>query len=196
MTQTPPDPNKLYDVNSVVSYIEGMLNLARGQAGSGDDAWMPETPQVEAPTAKPKTTAKAGMSAGTPGHIGDFGVSQGFGGSHDGIDIEAPVGTRLVSPMGGTVTHAGNDDPGGYGSWVQITLEDGSVIEYGHLSGVNVEQGQSVSAGELIGLSGGMAGEEGSGSSTGPHLHFRVHQNGTGVDPAGLLASGWNIFGG
>ena len=127
--------------------------------------------------------------------MGDLPVSQPFGGEHGGVDISVPVGTPMLAAIAGTVTHAGDDDPGGYGSWVEITGADGTVIRYGHLASIRVATGQAVKPGELIGASGGAAGAPGAGNSTGPHLHFEVRVNGTGVDPMAYLAGGWQIAG-
>ncbi len=183
----------VYDVEQFATQVGNALQFLQ-TAGDEDPTGITQTGQVvQTPAAAGRMAMGAGRSGGT---YGDYGISQRFGGSHDGVDLETPMGTRLVSPLGGTITHAGFDDPEGYGAWVQVTLDDGSVIDYGHLSGINVENGQRIEAGSLFGLSGGDPGSEGAGSSTGPHLHFRVHQGGVGVDPMGLLASGWTIFGG
>lgn len=66
---------------------------------------------------------------------------------------------------------------GGYGNYVMIDHGDGKMSIYGHLSGVTVEPGQSVVAGQLIGYVGS------TGYSTGPHLHFELRYNGVRYDP-------------
>lgn len=125
---------------------------------------------------------------------GEFPTSQGFGGSHQGVDIAAPVGTPILAATGGTVTHAGDDDPGGYGSWVEITAPNGTVTRYGHMAGFTVKQGQQVTAGMNVGTSGGAVGSVGAGSSTGPHLHFEVRNGQTPVDPMEYLAKNGQII--
>jgi hypothetical protein len=101
----------------------------------------------------------------------------------------------MIAAISGTVTHAAGDDPGGYGNWVEITGPNGISVRYGHLSTIGVQQGQTVTAGQSIGSSGGAAGAAGAGNSTGPHLHFEVRQNGQPVDPAAFLAGGAAIVG-
>ena len=55
---------------------------------------------------------------------------------------------------------------------------------YGHVSDIMVMDGQSVKAGDVIGLSGGTPGTKGAGLyTTGPHLHFEILKDGVHVDP-------------
>lgn len=128
-------------------------------------------------------------------------VSQGFGagnetGGHPGIDFAVPLDTQLLAAASGTVTHSSNDDPGGYGEWVEITTGDGFKIRYGHLHSTNVNVGDTVRAGQIIGTSGGEAGGPTAGNSTGPHLHFEVDVDGHAIDPTPFLAGGYQIVGG
>lgn len=101
---------------------------------------------------------------------------------HPGIDIAAPVGTPVVSIADGTLAYAGWYK--GYGIIVQILHDDGSVSQYGHLSGYhrNLESGARVEKGQVIGLVGS------TGRSTGPHLDFRMFTNdGRYVNPEVLF---------
>ena len=66
---------------------------------------------------------------------------------------------------------------GGYGNYVMIDHGNGKISIYGHLSGVTVSIGQTVSAGQLIGYVGS------TGFSTGAHLHFETRYNGVKYDP-------------
>lgn len=110
-----------------------------------------------------------------------FGVTEGShklykSGSHNGIDFRATVGTPVLASLGGVVTGVGNtDDQRGcysYGRWILIDHGNGLSTVYAHLSGSLVRKGQEVSSGQIIGYSGGMPGQNGSGYSTGPHLHL------------------------
>ncbi len=98
---------------------------------------------------------------------------------HTGIDIAVPEGTPVRAAASGTVTFSGWQE--GFGLLVVIDHANGYETYYGHLSKLLVTAGQSVSAGEVIALSGN------TGLSTGPHLHFEVRYLDTPVDPRPLL---------
>ncbi|MFC7534826.1 M23 family metallopeptidase [Actinoplanes sp. GCM10030250] len=93
---------------------------------------------------------------------------QRWGRLHAGVDLAAPHGSPIVAAGAGVVVTAGPN--GGYGNAVLIDHGNGYLTNYGHMSKIVVEPGQKVTAGQHI-------GDEGStGHSTGPHLHFEVHQ--------------------
>jgi murein DD-endopeptidase MepM/ murein hydrolase activator NlpD len=101
---------------------------------------------------------------------------------HRGIDIDGETGDPVVAAALGTVTHAGPAMKGytGYGNLVVI--DHGTyTTAYGHLSRVDVVEGQVVPAGEMIGAIGR------SGIATGSHLHFEVRVDGKAVDPATIF---------
>ncbi len=107
-------------------------------------------------------------------------ITSGFGArwgtSHQGLDVAAPIGTPIRVPLDGVVTDSG--PASGFGQWVRVRHDDGTVTVYGHISRSHVSVGQSVSAGEVI----AEVGNE--GRSTGPHLHFEVvTPGGTKVNP-------------
>lgn len=95
------------------------------------------------------------------------------GGGHPGIDISAPIGTAIKASLAGTVLATGNTDLirgcYSYGKWVMLVHGNGISTLYAHLSAIDVTKGQSVSAGQTVGLSGM------TGYATGPHLHFGVY---------------------
>src|SRR3954463_11498517 len=106
-----------------------------------------------------------------------------WGTFHWGIDLAAPMRTPEYAAGDGVVLRAGAAS--GFGLAVYILHENGDVTVYGHMDEILVEPGQYVEAGETIALLG-MRGQ-----STGPHLHFEVHQggmNGTRIDPVPWLA--------
>jgi murein DD-endopeptidase MepM/ murein hydrolase activator NlpD len=95
-------------------------------------------------------------------------LTQPYGGpgGHPGIDIAAPVNTPVVAACTGAIVWAQWTE--GYGNFIQIQQPDGTITAYGHLNQLAVTVGQTVTAGEVIGLEGS------TGNSTGPHLHFEV----------------------
>ncbi|MBQ6387365.1 MAG: peptidoglycan DD-metalloendopeptidase family protein [Ruminococcus sp.] len=119
----------------------------------------------------------------------DYGDSEGRGYSHSGVDIAGPMYSTIVAADSGTViaTYSGcvhnwgkSGDcgcGGSYGNYVMIDHGNGKWTIYGHLASVSVSEGQSVSAGQQIGLMGS------TGHSTGPHLHFECRLNGDTYDP-------------
>lgn len=109
-----------------------------------------------------------------------------FGGSgyefHTGQDIDAQTGDPVVAAASGKVTFVGWQN--GYGQLVVIDHGDGLTTRYGHLSHIDVAQGQIVERSEFIGRVGS------TGRSTGPHLHYEIRINDEPVNPLQyLLAS-------
>ncbi|GAP52682.1 M23 family metallopeptidase [Streptomyces azureus] len=138
--------------------------------------------------AKPAAATSSGYSApvdgatvGTPYRMSGSMWSSGY---HTGVDFVVPTGTSLKAVGAGTVVSAGWG--GAYGNQVVIKLNDGSYAQYAHLSSLSVSAGQTVSAGQQIGLSGA------TGNVTGPHLHFEIRTTpdyGSDVDPVAYLRS-------
>jgi murein DD-endopeptidase MepM/ murein hydrolase activator NlpD len=95
---------------------------------------------------------------------------------HLAIDIGAGISDPVVAADSGVVMFSGWAT-GGYGYVVAIDHGNGYQTLYAHLSSVNVNCGQSVKQGQLVGLSGS------SGNSSGPHLHFEVRYQGGFVSP-------------
>ncbi|SFP30916.1 Murein DD-endopeptidase MepM and murein hydrolase activator NlpD, contain LysM domain [Geodermatophilus dictyosporus] len=93
-----------------------------------------------------------------------------WGTMHYGVDIAAPIGTPVLAPAGGVVLQAG--PASGFGQAVYVQHDDGRVTVYGHVNQFFVSAGQVVSAGQRIAEVGNK------GQSTGPHLHFEVHEGG------------------
>ncbi|SCL29609.1 Peptidase family M23 [Micromonospora pallida] len=107
-------------------------------------------------------------------------------GSLGGIDYGMPVGTRLPAAGGGVVYNDPDNGTGGYTA--VIHHDNGYKTQYLHLSGFVVANGTRVAMGDIVGLSGGYPGAPGSGSSTGPHLHWHMNDpSGTRINPLAFL---------
>ncbi len=125
----------------------------------------------------PTTSSTYGFIWPTPGPI-----TSSFGPAHPlGIDIGIETGTPVIAAAAGQVTFVGGHVCCSYGKYVIIKHDQTLETRYAHLSRFNVQLGQWVQQGDLIGWSGS------TGLSTGPHLHFEIRRNGTPQDPVGLL---------
>ncbi len=98
---------------------------------------------------------------------------------HSGLDIRAERNTPVQAPATGTVVHAGAAQD--YGTAVVLDHGQGIRTLYGHLQKVNVQNGQRVERGAVIGYTGN------SGRSSGPHLHYEILVKGQAVNPRAYL---------
>lgn len=87
---------------------------------------------------------------------------------HTGVDFKAAIGTEVYAPADGIVIKSRSFDPGGYGKMIVISHNFGFKTLFGHLSDTFVKEGDIISKGSLIGLTGN------TGKSSGPHLHYEV----------------------
>jgi murein DD-endopeptidase MepM/ murein hydrolase activator NlpD len=101
---------------------------------------------------------------------------------HSGVDFRGVPGDAVRATAAGRVTNA--DYQGGYGLMVEVTHGNGLVTRYGHLSAIEVNAGQEVQPGEIVGRIGT------TGRSTGPHLHYEVRVSGEATDPMRYLRAG------
>lgn len=129
---------------------------------------------------KAQRSQRDGEAAKTYLPVADYTVTSRFGEDrgdhvHSGIDLAVNEGTSVAAVKSGTVVFAGWSS--GYGYRIVIDHGDGSQTTYSHLSDIGVENGEEVTAGTQIGLSGN------TGHSTGPHLHFEVKVDGEYVNP-------------
>ncbi|MFJ2897205.1 peptidoglycan DD-metalloendopeptidase family protein [Streptomyces sp. NPDC087218] len=163
---------------------------APAQAAPAESAPVKSAPVAES---KAATSAPAAQNTGSgyahpvPGnHTTAYRASGAnwSSGSHTGIDFPVSTGTSVKAITSGTVVAAGWG--GAYGNQVVVKHADGRYSQYGHLSSISVSAGQTVGAGQQVGLSGA------TGNVTGPHLHFEVRTGpayGSDIDPIAYLAS-------
>ncbi len=98
---------------------------------------------------------------------------------HGGIDIAATEGTPIIAPADGVVIDTGDYFFNGNSVFIEHGL--GLQTFYAHMSRIDVEEGQRIYQGDVIGAVGA------TGRVTGPHLHWSVGLNGTWVNPLLVL---------
>lgn len=103
----------------------------------------------------------------------------GGGEVHKGVDIGIPEGTQVKAASDGTVTETGFSDS--WGNYLRYRAKDGRVVIYAHLSTVLAKEKQHINQGDTVALSGN------TGSSTGPHLHFGIYEQGKDIDPLSVV---------
>lgn len=108
-------------------------------------------------------------------------LTQGYHGGHLAIDIGSYYGAKVYASAAGRVTYARFSPDGWLGFRVVIAHGNGLQTAYNHLSDIYVEEGESVSRGQLIGQVGS------TGNSTGPHVHFQVYQGSQRANPLNYL---------
>lgn len=112
-----------------------------------------------------------------------LGVSTRFQSGHPGIDLRAPLRSKVLPVNDGvvlTIVH-GNL---GYGRRVIVDHGDGMQSLYAHLGLITVDEGDVVTKDTVLGEIGL------TGWSTGPHLHLEMHKNGVAVNPSAYLVFG------
>ena len=128
---------------------------------------------------------KGGTSFISPLPLGSCWVTDSYGyrihpiygyyGMHGGVDLAAPLGTPVYAIAAGTVTRKGKTEANG--NFIGLTHGNGWGSLYLHLDSFAVNDGATVSQGQIIGYVGS------TGWATGPHLHFEIHYNGATVNP-------------
>lgn len=114
-----------------------------------------------------------------------FGVRRYYNGEfakdyyHRGVDYAGAYGSPVVAPAAGKVALVGKESQGFrvHGNVIGIDHGQGVTSIFMHLSRINVQEGDIVKPGQLIG------GVGSTGASTGPHLHWGLYVNGQAIDP-------------
>jgi murein DD-endopeptidase MepM/ murein hydrolase activator NlpD len=105
---------------------------------------------------------------------------------HEGLDLQSPMKTPVLSTAPGQVVFAGFS--GGYGRMVEVDHGLGIHTRYAHLSQIDVEVGDMVDYRQEVGLLGS------SGRSTGPHVHYEIRVDGRPYDPMNFIKAGKYMF--
>jgi murein DD-endopeptidase MepM/ murein hydrolase activator NlpD len=154
----------------VAEEIEAMQKTLRGRI---DSSLLPGKGVLGNPLQSTKVTQGYGATA--------FARTAYRGQYHNGVDFGAPVGTPIYASESGRVLSVGDQDRycprGAYGKYVLIKHMNGLTTLSAHLSRYVVENGESVTRGQLIGYVGK------TGYATGPHLHFTIFASNT-IPPA------------
>ncbi|MFD0361672.1 M23 family metallopeptidase [Nocardia sp. GCM10030253] len=171
----------------VAAAARSTLERAKAEAAAAvageRQPWMTGSAPVSPGSALPGIT---GFTLPTRG-IFTSAFGSRWGTFHNGIDIAGPIGTPIYAVANGTVIDAGPAQ--GFGLWVRIRHDDGTITVYGHMYDFFVSVGERVPAGMQIARMGNR------GDSSGPHLHFEVILDGRHVDPQQWLAIHGLTFG-
>ena len=131
-----------------------------------------DTAKIVAPVNSTRYTSKFGYRINPITNVNAF---------HTGLDIAAPIGTKIRAAYNGTVLKTGEDSHSG--KYIFLNHADGLETFYCHCSEILAKDGAKIRQGETIALVGS------TGWSTGPHLHFEIHKNGKRLDPLPFLES-------
>ena len=148
-------------------------------------------PVLTAPPSNPPTPAALVFTWPVNGTIiADYSVealayseTMGDWRTHDGLDLAASLGARVIATADGTISAVYQDDF--MGTVVEIDHGNGLFSRYASIAEVpTVKVGDKVKTGTVIGSVGTTAAAE---SGRPPHLHFAIYQDGDPVDPRGFL---------
>lgn len=114
----------------------------------------------------------------------------GYNKMHRGVDFGARRGTPIMAAGNGVIEVAGRN--GGYGNYVRIRHSGSYKTAYAHMKkfAKGVRKGSRVKQGQIIGYVGS------TGRSTGPHLHYEVHQGGKQINPLSVKLPAGRKLGG
>ena len=149
------------------SYADFLLKLMKTEL---DYQSQDDTAKIVAPVDSSRYTSQFGYRINPITNVRAF---------HTGLDIAAPLGTKIKAAYNGTVSKTGEDSHSG--KYIFLTHANGLETFYCHCSEIIAEKGAKIRQGETIALVGS------TGWSTGPHLHFEIHKNGKRLDPLPFL---------
>ena len=159
-----------------------ILTIAEFKPDTSVDAQVSKAIQYEAEREAADEAARAPQIVKPAEGVLTSGYGMRWGVLHPGIDIANSIGTPILAAMDGTVIDSG--PAAGFGNWIRIQHDDGSMTVYGHMQSLYVSVGQRVTAGQEI------AGMGSLGFSTGSHLHFEYHPaDSAAIDPLPWFAS-------
>ena len=151
-------------VGSLMSCNNGLQEMSMTGLCDGYPAY--QTSSYVAPWSTGTNRTVGQGNCGPASHVGNFKYA---------YDISMPIGSNIVAARAGTVYKVVQDRSDGNGcaggeNHIYVNHSDGTSAHYLHLTyhGSKVSEGDTVTQGQVIGLSGN------TGCSSGPHLHFEV----------------------
>lgn len=169
----------LFEKKTVKSALGGLISMTTLASGlfllQGDRSlieanYSPISQQMSIET-------KLSISRVVPGMTG---VSQEYHPGHPGIDITAPLGSKILPLKKGRVLMVGISSYG-YGRYVEVDHGDNLVTLYAHMGKIQVEEGDEVDVDRALGEVGL------TGRTTGPHLHLEIYEKGNRLNPRTFL---------
>jgi len=103
---------------------------------------------------------------------------------HEGVDLAAPLGTKIYAAADGVVTISKYSKSAG--KYIVINHQNGYTTSYMHLSKSFAKKGQKIKRGQVIGEVGN------TGISTGNHLHYEIRKSGNAFDPEPFIIEHFN----
>ncbi len=174
-------------VQVIVDYpFNEFLNDETFELATGQYVMVPDGVKAAVSTQPVTRTVYTTPDAGAVTASGSFvwpasgRITQGYRFYHKAWDIANGGGGPILAADAGTVVAAGWD-ASGYGNKVVIDHGNGFLTLYAHQSVLQVQVGQRVNRGDVIGQMGS------TGRSTGTHLHFEIRQGGVLLDPGNFL---------
>ena len=185
----PDDAGQLGNADGRHSFWLVFQRVVAGEGQPGSRIARAATPATPAftfsawPTEERRVTQWFGAN---PGYYAQYGLP-----GHEGIDVAARHGTRVFCVAPGRVKMV-HPEPSGhnYGTHVRVLHEQGYETIYGHMLSVQVKEGQTVAAGQVLGLA------DHTGNAAGDHLHLTLKHAGETlrgypnnmIDPTPFLA--------
>jgi murein DD-endopeptidase MepM/ murein hydrolase activator NlpD len=176
------------DAQKIVNYpFNEFKNSETFELAIGQTLLVPDGVKPEEKVIPRASFGRLTVDAGAVSATGSFivpasgNVTQRYSFYHKAFDIANRGGGNILAADSGTVILAGWPDNSGYGNRVMIDHGNGFVTLYAHMSLVQVQAGQRVARGNVIGQMGS------TGRSTGTHLHFEVRRGGVLENPGNYL---------
>ncbi|MFA5352304.1 MAG: peptidoglycan DD-metalloendopeptidase family protein [Candidatus Gracilibacteria bacterium] len=183
---------EINDLQSQLGVVDNKLNSLKGDLGEAAFEQLLKNQSsaglsgVTFPGRMPRLTWPASPSGGITAYFHDSAYAVTFGVAHQAIDFRLRQSTPVGAAAPGIVYKAKDN---GYGyNYIMLAHPGGLATVYGHISKIMVKEGQTVRAGDIIGLSGGTPSTLGAGyMTTGAHLHFEVLDGGQHSNPLDYL---------